>query len=310
MKLTAAMVAAMLLSLSWGTAAARPIVHGAEINAANTGPAVAGYTTLVPAAGGEIKDGRTYPFVREVADTAIYDGIAVQGPHLLIEGKSFAAPLDISVTKPLVLRGVSVRVAAGSPWTILVRPGAGKFHLLWSDAGGVEGDGAARAPASALDIRNNFATVYRSRFSGTADGIDISGSNVAIRETLIEKLSSFRGSHNDAIQLAETADQILIQRNKILNPNQQTSCLYILGRNVRVISNYLAGGGWTIYGGARNNGHGGDGAAKIAVTGNVFGRDYFAKSGHFGPVSYWQSDGRFGNEWLLNHFEDGPFVQP
>ena len=300
-----------LIALSWGTAVvARPLIHGVEIDAANTGPSAGGYTALKPADGGEIKDGRSYSFAREIAGAAVYDGTPVNGPHLLIEGAAFSAPLDISVSKPVVFRGVSVRVPAGSPWTILVRPGAGPFYFLWSDAGGQARAAGDKAPASALDLRADHATIYRSHVSGTADGIDISGASIAIKESFIGQLATFPGSHNDAIQLAETAADVTIQRNKILNPNPQTSCLYLLGRDIRVVSNYLAGGGWTIYGGGNNNGHGGGGATNIAVTGNVFGRDYFAKSGHFGPVSYWEKDASHRNVWLNNSFDGGSTVLP
>lgn len=307
MKHVASIIA--VVALMWGAyALAGSVSHGRGINATNTGPRAAGYATLSPVGGGEIKDGRTYPFAREIAGPATYDGFKVAGPHLLMEGVAFSAPLDISISRPVVFRGVSVRVAAGSPWTVLVRPGAGPVYFLWSDAGGDGADAGGKAPGSALQLRGGGATVFRSHLSGAADGIDISGAQIAITETLIDGLAVFEGSHNDAIQLAETAVDVTIARNKILNVQPQTSCLYLLGRNIRVSGNYLAGGGWTIYGGAKNNGHGGEGAAPVTVVDTIFGRDYFTEAGHFGPVSYWDK-GR-GNTWMDNRFDDGKAVAP
>ena len=125
-------------------------------------------------------------------------------------------------------------------------------------------------------------------------------------ESLIETRAASSGDHNDTIQILGEPDDIEIARNKILNRNSQTSCLYVLGRNIRVQSNYLAGGGWTIYGGANNNGHGKGSASAVDVSDTIFGRDFAAKSGHFGPLSYWDKS----NTWTDNRFSDGKPVLP
>ena len=305
--------AAIFLSLMLGVAAqAAGIKHGREIEAANTGPAAAGYHDLQPGDGGEIKDGRIYPFARAVPQSAAYDGFEVKGPHALIEGVAFTRPLDISMSVPLVLRGVSVRVPRESPWTILVRPNAGPVYILWSDIGGADQPAAIRniATPSALQLRGDNATVFRSHLSHTGDGIGISGRHIDIAETLIDDLATFEGSHNDGIQLAATAADVRIALTKIKNANPQTSCIYVLGDSVSIANTYLAGGGWTLYGGARNNGHGGKGASNVAVTDTIFGREFFDKSGHFGPVTYWDRAKAQGNTWSGNSFDDGWPITP
>lgn len=281
------------------SARAKPVSHGEAVTAANTGLAGGGLSPKATVAGGEIKDGAVPAFATRVAGTAIYDGFEVIGPHLLITRVALTTPLDISIKAPVVLRGVKMRVAGGQPWTVLVRPGAGPLYVLWSDLGG-SNDGA-KPPASALDIRSRSAVVYRSHLSGTADGISVSGADVRIIETLIDGLAAFAGSHNDAIQLAATAEDVRIERSKMLNAMPQTSCLYLMGRRITVQSSYVAGGGWTIYGGDKNNGKGGAGAVHVSVAGTIFGRDYFPKSGGFGPVTYWNAD----NAWDANRYADG-----
>ena len=305
MRWAASVVVTLMFS---GVALSAPIKHGREIAAANTGPAAAGYHDLRAADGGEIKDGRIYPFARAIAQTAVYDGFEVKGPHVLIEGVAFTRPLDISLSQPLVLRGVSVRVAPESPWTILIRPHAAAVYLLWADIGGDPTSVSRKATPSALQLRGDNATVFRSHLSHTGDGIDISGRHIGISETLIDDLASFEGSHNDGIQLAETAADVRIARTKINNANPQTSCIYVLGDGVSITDTYLAGGGWTLYGGAKNNGHGGKGASNVAVKNTVFGRDFFPKSGHFGPVTYW--DRAPGTTWSANSFDDGRAIAP
>lgn len=295
------------LSLA-SAALSRPITHGSDISKADVGPAAAGISPVAQKFSGQIATGKTYAFAQAIPASATYDGFTVAGPHLLIEGARFDVPLDISLSLPIVFRGVEVRVPATSPWTILVRPGAGSVYFLWSEAGGDQTASDRHAPGSAMQLRANGAVIYRSRFSSTADGIDISGGNVQIKASLIEDLLSPPSAHNDAVQLAESAVDVVIEKSKILNSNPQTSCLYLLGQRIKVSQSYLAGGGWTIYGGERNNGHGGGSANGVAITDNVFGQDYFKKSGHFGPLSYWAHAP--ANIWHNNYYADGRAVTP
>lgn len=295
-----------------GVAFGEPAKHGRDITAANTGPAAGGYKALKPFTGGPLVDGRSYPFARRIEVAATYDGFSVPAPHILVEGAAFSEPLDISIALPVVFRGVSVRVGATNPWTILVRPGSGPVYFLWSEAGG-GGDGTAapsKAVASALDLRGAKTLVFRSHLSHAADGIDVSGGGGLIAETLIDDLALFPGSHNDAIQLAATAADLTIARSKILNRNPQTSGIYVLGTKVRIADNYLAGGGWTLYGGTKSNGHAGPSASHVEVTGNVFGREYYKAGGHFGPVTYWDAAPALGNVWKGNRFADGVAINP
>ena len=142
------------------------------------------------------------------------------------------------------------------------------------------------------------AIVFRSRFSAAADGIHISASNVRIEQTLVDGLLVHPGSHNDAVQLLGAPSQVTITKSKILNAHAQTSCLYLLGRNITISRNYLSGGGWTLYAGANNNGHGGDPGGKVIVSDNIFGREFFPKGGHFGPVAYWDRERAEPSAWL------------
>lgn len=298
----AALVFVALTVRAEETAATQKIGHGQEITAKIVGPSAAGYKTLKKYAGAAIKDGKTYPFVQEVEASATYDGFTIDRPHVLIEAAEFLSSLDIYTAKTVVLRGVSVRPKTHSHIALLVRPGAGQVYVLWSDIGA---DGA-NAVGAGIALRGASALVYRSHVSNAADGISISASGVRIEESLIETRMASPGDHNDAIQVLGAPGHITIARNKILNSNPQTSCLYLLGRHIDVRSNYLSGGGWTIFGGAQNNGHGKGSARDVSVTDTVFGREYSAKSGSFGPVSYWDKT----NNWRDNRFSDGKPVSP
>ena len=309
----AALFAAALPSHAQAPVAPRPIVHGENLGSKDVGPAAVGYTRLRgPFPGTEIRDGRAYPFAREVPATARYDGFEVAGPHLLIEGVAFDGPLDIYATKPVVLRGVSVRTSKAAYWAVHTRPQAGAFFFLWSEAGAARADGAPADRTYALDralyLRADQATVHRSRISLTADGIQIHAVGAVVSETLIDDLVFWEKDHNDGIQMLGRGADVTILRSRIINRHPQTSCLNLIGDRVRVEDTYLAGGGWVIYGGANANGHKAGPARNVAVRNVVFGRAYFPRSGHFGPVTYW--DKGTGNIWERNRFDDGRPVTP
>ncbi len=294
---------------------ARVIAHGEDILATDVGPAAAGFKSLRgPFPGTEIRDGRSYPFMREIAGSSRYDGFEVAGPHLLIEGVAFDGPLDIYASKPVVLRGVSVRTAKASYWSIHTRPGAGAFYFLWSEAGAARADGAPADRTFALErglyLRADNATVHRSHISRTADGIQLHAARSLIFETLIDDLVYWEKDHNDGIQMLGRGAEAAILRSRIVNRNPQTSCLNLIGDRVRVEDTYLAGGGWVIYGGADANGHKAGPARNVVVRNTVFGRAYFPKSGYFGPVAYWDKRPGTGNVWERNRFDDGHTVAP
>ncbi len=287
------------------------VAHGEQITPGKVGPAAAGYRQLTPFAGGQIKDKKDYPFGRWIADAASYDGFDVRAGHLLIEGVAFTSSLDISAPFPVVLRGVSVRLSQASPWAILMRPSSGGLYVLWSEAGGSEDMVSSPQPIdAALDLRGAPAGVFHSRFSRALDGLHISGSETRVEQNLIDELLTFPASHNDGIQLLGRPAGVRIHKNRIVNRHPQTSCVNLLGVRIAVTGNYLAGGGWTLYGGAKNNGHGGEQGGPVTVSNNIFGRDVSPKSGHFGPVAYWDKSGTPGWLWQDNRFSDGKPIEP
>jgi hypothetical protein len=278
------------------------IRHGKDVSSASVGPAAAGYRVLGRHPGAVLKDGGAYPFAKVVGTRAAYDGFAIDGPHLLIEGAAIEGGLDIYTTKPVVLRGSSVRAVKDGLWSIHQRPGAGPLYLLWSEAGG----GRSARVGIGLLLRSEGAVIFRSHISGVLDGLRLTGHGYRISQSLIDGLVTRPGDHNDGIQTSPKARDITIERSRIMNQNPQTSSLLIRGSDIRLRDSYLAGGGWTLYGGASGNGHGGPSSSGLSVTGNIFGRDYFPKSGRFGPVTYWSAT----SQWSGNTYDDGLPIEP
>lgn len=302
----------LLISCSAGFAAEeapRVVTHGQEISRDVVGPEVLGSTSGRSVEGAVIADGMVPRYATVIADAATYDGFAVPGPHVLIEDVTIDGALDISVAMPVVLRRVTMFAPQDLPWLVLVRPGAGALHVLWSDIGGAKIKRSASPRVGvALALRGDGARIYRSRIGAAADGVQIAGRDIRIVESEIANLLARSGDHNDAIQMFDGAADIEIARCRIENRHAQTSAVTVLGRNVALSRNLLAGGGWTIYGGAKRNGKGGVGAAGVRVEGNIFSRAFHPKSGSFGPVTYWDSGGT--NVWSDNRFESGLPVVP
>ena len=145
-----------------------------------------------------------------------------EGPHLLIEGAAFTSALDIYTSKPVVLRGVSVRPEAHSPVALLTRPGAGPVYRAVV--------GIRRQRRSAVDAAVGAARpITRRSFAVTSlarpTAFRSADRTFGFSESLIETRAASAGDHNDAIQLLGAPTDIEIARNKILNRNPQTSCL-------------------------------------------------------------------------------------
>ncbi len=305
------LAAGLCLWSGGGEAAELPpaVSHGQEISRAVVGPDVLGRTSGRHVEGAVITDGRIPGYAVTVPRAATYDGFLVPGPHFLIEDVTIDGALDISAQMPVVLRRVTMFAPADLPWLVLVRPGSGALHVLWSDIGGALIKRSASPHVGvALALRGAGARVYRSRVGAAADGVQIAGRDIHIIESEIANLLAQPGDHNDAVQLFDGAASIEIARCRIENRHPQTSAVTVLGQSVSLRSNILAGGGWTLYGGAERNGKGGGGSTAVHVEKNVFSRAYFPKSGSFGPVTYWDKGG--ANVWIDNRFESGLPVAP
>lgn len=275
-----------------------PLRHGQDLTAAHVG-ANTQASSRRAVDGGVVRDGSRSALFRRIDDGATYDGLTVPGPHLVLADAAIDGPLDIQAAMPFVIHDVTVRVGAAH-WGIHVRPGGGPVMIVRTTLiGSVRG----RAGAGIL-ARRNGTLVHRSHIRGFADGIRASASRLVVSACLIEDLSHGQGDHNDGIQLEGAPEDVVVRRCRIANRHAQTSAVKLVGNRVRVEDCHLSGGGWTIYGGAR------DGARDVTVTGNVLARDHFPRIGRHGPVADWSRDPARGFRWGDNRRDDGRLILP
>ena len=112
------------------------------------------------------------------------------------------------------------------------------------------------------------------------------------------------GDHTNGFYVNGGTQPLTIQNNTIFDSRGQTDAINLDAgtpgpgapvANKTVRNNLLAGGSYTIYGGAPS----GSPTTNIVITGNRFGQNYFPKSGQYGPVAYYDPTGK-GNTWSGN----------
>jgi hypothetical protein len=275
------------------------ITNGSQLTLSMVGPAAIGITSFTTVAGTELSDGQSYPFAQQISSGATYDGFTVNGPHLLIQGYAFSSSLDIYTSQTVVIRGSQFRFPA-STWNVGIRPGAGKVYVLFSDLGAASA--AAQSNIGITDMQGG-AVFYRNHVSMAWTGLRSSDGGQVI-ENYIDQ---FVSSPGNGIVL-DTDSNVQVLRNKVLlnSPGTCALCIYDdygPGSFITVDSNYLAGGGYTVYGGA--NSAGAVSSTDIVFTNNVLGLDFGPLTATYGPLNAWASTPGSGNVWRNNSYSDG-----
>ncbi len=113
------------------------------------------------------------------------------------------------------------------------------------------------------------------------------------------------GDHTNGFYVNGGTEPLTIVDNTIFNSLGQTDAINLDAggsgvpvANKTIEDNFLAGGGYTIYGGNAN----GSTTSNIVIEGNRFGQLYYPASGQYGPVAYFNSAGT-GNVWSGNYYD-------
>jgi hypothetical protein len=122
------------------------------------------------------------------------------------------------------------------------------------------------------------------------------------------------GDHTNGIYVNGGTQPLTISGNTIFDSLGQTDAINLDAgtpgpsapvANKSITNNFLAGGSYTIYGGAPS----GSPTTNIIITGNRFGQLYYAKSGQYGPAVYYDSTGQ-GNTWSGNTWDTTGLTVP
>jgi hypothetical protein len=159
----------------------------------------------------------------------------------------------------------------------------------------VELGGCGQGSCGGVAIGDDSYALRAANIHEFADGPRANG-DVDIEGSFIHDLVELPESHNDGIQTTGIGGlgTVTIRGNTIWNPIAETSAVGLgpstgqLDRQITVDHNWLAGGGYTLYGGS----NGGKNAGTYQPTpppifvGNVFQRIFFPNGGFYGPVTY------------------------
>ena len=149
--------------------------------------------------------------------------------------------------------------------------------------------------STGMVIKNNNISNWRT-------GVQVSSGLVT--GNYIHNPGYLAGDHNNGIYNTGSTQPLTISGNTIFNNIGQTDDITLEAStggktiaNKTIQNNLLAGGGYSIYGGASQ----GNTTAKIVIQNNRFSNLYFARGGLYGPGAYFDHNGKqnvwSGNVW-------------
>jgi len=165
--------------------------------------------------------------------------------------------------------------------------------------------GTGRVATGVKDIYADSTglTVLRDNISEFETGVQLEAGTV--QNCYIHNAGFIAGDHTNGITSNGGGTGLLtVQHNTILIKRSQTDAVGLfedfgVQQNRVITDNLLAGGSYSLYGGANP---GGTATSNITVTNNVFSTIYYPKGGAFGPITYFNSGGT-GNNWSANAWD-------
>src|SRR5579859_1147144 len=223
--------------------------------------------------------------------------VEVTGTGTVLSGLYIPYNLDIEAS------GVTIKdseVVTGGPFGISLRHTAGVTveHSTVSGTNLTTG----RVNSAIADVYGD-STAMTFKDDNIADfRIGIQAGTGLVEGNYIHDPGYQPGDHTNGITATGSAQPMTITGNTVLNTLGQTDAITLdasaTGQavaNKTVTGNLLAGGSYSIYGGAGNNAT----TSNIIITGNRFSQQYFPQAGQYGPIAYFNA-AQAGNVWSAN----------
>ncbi|MBR7835224.1 hypothetical protein KDL01_18265 [Actinospica durhamensis] len=232
----------------------------------------------------------------------------------VISGWDLSGSLDVYANDVTV---IDTRITSTNWWAVNLRPGYTGLRILHSRLTGTPGAGPDNGGEdyAVSDMGDGTIEVGWDDVSVFADALSMG--HGYIHDDYVHDIVPFINrsggyAHLDAV-ISDGDDTLGLRvvHNTLLNPvpvgQGTTSVIGLLPNtgpisNTTISDNWLAGGGYTVYGG-------GSGATGVVVTGNIFSTVYAGSCGFYGPVAYWNAGGS-GNQWSNNKLTTGTQVVP
>jgi hypothetical protein len=201
----------------------------------------------------------------------------------------------------------NTRVTNNGFWGIIQRGGASGLTVVDSE---IRGNGRDQLEYG-ITNQGGMITVQRTEVSVVSNHISTTVGLIA--DNYLHSPKYFSGDHIDGIESTSGpgSGTLIIRHNTVIINYDQTSCIALfqdfgLQHDAVIEGNLLAGGGYSLYGGAGKYGT----SRNIRVVNNRFSRQVYPKGGSFGPVAHYDGNGS-GNVWQGNAWlESGEPVTP
>jgi hypothetical protein len=216
------------------------------------------------------------------------------------DSRGWISASDNAVVENLIVNGnvdvtgnnVTVRnnriLESGESWAVSLRSTANT--TVSHNTIGVSG--APRLMVGIKDIYGDStgSIITGNDISNTSTGVQTAQGTIA--DNYIHDLKLSSGDHMNGTTANGGTDPMTIKHNTIFNSYDQTDAISIfqdfgIAANVLITNNYLAGGGYTIYGGGGSYGT----ATNIRVTNNRISDHYYANGGYWGWMAHYDNAG-------------------
>ncbi len=197
--------------------------------------------------------------------------LTASGPLIVTTNGAVIDALDVSGRIRIQANDVTIkrsRITGGVPYQVRIDSGFTGTVVEDSELIGNSDDCSS-------GISNSSYTARRLNVHGCKDGLKVA-SDVVVEDSWIYDQRKFAGTHNDGIQ-SVGGSNVLIQRNTIEGPFQQSTSAILAQTNLGPIDNfvithnYLSGGSFTVY--LKDKGTGFGPPTNSAITYNTFERD-------------------------------------
>jgi hypothetical protein len=201
----------------------------------------------------------------------------------------------INVTSTnVVIRNVRITMANPQGFAVIIRAKA-SATIDHVEISGLDQAGNSLQYAVLSQTERPVAISHANLFN-CADCVQ--GENVTLTASYLHQLANPAGAHTDGFQ-CNSSCEVAVVGNTILNQWEQTSTVALFAdfdtpQDSTISGNLLAGGGYTIYGGAEK-------ATGIVISNNRFARTFFADGGQYGVVDQFNDD---TNKWFGNIWDD------
>lgn len=224
--------------------------------------------------------------------TVVSGSVTLSTPGMIYRDRDVRGCISVRA-KGITIR--NVKVTCGASYAIAVNSGT-SGDIWWDPDAALLIEDVEIDHAGQLEGKGIAFTGYTARRVWYHNGSDCAhfGTNVVVEDSFCDIYPNGPndGPHYDGLQ-SDGGSNIVLRHNTIRVPYSQTSAILMSTntspiRDVWIVDNLVAGGGYSIYCGTAT---GGPVLGTFVFTGNRVARTYFPRGGYWGPLTSCPSGG-------------------